>query len=279
MIIYKATNLVNGKIYIGQTNKTLEHRKYQHFNESSNKNRKNTHFYNALIKYGKDAFVFEVIDTASSQKELDEKERYWIAYYRSNEREYGYNKDEGGKSGGHKSEETKQKIGLTTKEKWTKEDSANRMLEGLRKGTVTWQEMCKNKRVLFVCPYCGKEEYLPPHLVRKKKACSFQCKKDHGGFREQSIYASSRAAESVHNKNIENKKIIKKDIENWCLKNANLVLNCPKNKIVPALTPLLKLIEDKYNIIDIRSLFVCFEVKNKKDFLHQLQTFLKENIC
>ena len=54
LIIYKATNLVNGKIYIGQTINTLEYRKNQHFREARCEKRKNIYFHNALNKYGED---------------------------------------------------------------------------------------------------------------------------------------------------------------------------------------------------------------------------------
>ena len=69
MIIYKVTNKVNGKIYIGQTVRTLEQRKWQHLDAA--KNGCKTHFYNAIRKYGEDNFVFEIIDEASSLEELN----------------------------------------------------------------------------------------------------------------------------------------------------------------------------------------------------------------
>ena len=99
MIIYKATSLIDGKVYIGQTIKTLQSRRAQHIRDAMNPKRRNVHFHNAIHKYGVDNFVFEKIDTAETQEELDSKERYWISFYRSNEREFGYNEDSGGKSG------------------------------------------------------------------------------------------------------------------------------------------------------------------------------------
>ena len=92
MIIYKVTNKVNGKIYIGQTVRTLEQRKWQHLDAA--KHGCKTHFYNAIRKYGEDNFVFEVIDEASSIQELNALERYYIAKF--NCIKEGYNMVDGG---------------------------------------------------------------------------------------------------------------------------------------------------------------------------------------
>ena len=88
MIIYKITNNENGKVYIGQTIRTLEERFNRHKNDALN-NILDTHFARAIRKYGKESFIIEVIDTANSQEELNQKEQYWIRFYNSvNE---GYN--------------------------------------------------------------------------------------------------------------------------------------------------------------------------------------------
>ena len=50
MLIYKITNTVNGKIYVGQTVRTLEERKWQHINTAKNGHK--NHLYNAMRKYG-----------------------------------------------------------------------------------------------------------------------------------------------------------------------------------------------------------------------------------
>lgn len=92
MIIYKVTNKVNGKCYIGQTIRTLEQRKWQHIDCA--KNGVKTHFYNAIRKYGEDNFIFEVIDEASTLEELNELERYYIKKYDCINN--GYNMVDGG---------------------------------------------------------------------------------------------------------------------------------------------------------------------------------------
>ena len=52
MIIYKATNKINGKVYIGQTINSLEHRKSGHEREARYQKETSVYFHNALLKYG-----------------------------------------------------------------------------------------------------------------------------------------------------------------------------------------------------------------------------------
>jgi group I intron endonuclease len=88
MCIYKITNVINNKIYIGQTVHTIQHRFQRHINDAINCNL-NTHFARAIRKYGKESFRIEIIDTTNSSEELTAKERYWIHFY--NSINYGYN--------------------------------------------------------------------------------------------------------------------------------------------------------------------------------------------
>lgn len=91
-IIYKATNLENGKVYIGQTIKSLETRKNVHYSKYSSC----VYFHNALMKYPKDSWTWEVIEQCDSREELDKKEIYWIAFYNSKNSAFGYNLTDGG---------------------------------------------------------------------------------------------------------------------------------------------------------------------------------------
>lgn len=92
--IYKITNLINNKVYIGQTIKTLEERWRAHL-WCANKN-DCKHLYQSIIKYGKENFSVEVIDNANDLDELNEKERYWVSYYNSLNPRLGYNNIDGG---------------------------------------------------------------------------------------------------------------------------------------------------------------------------------------
>jgi group I intron endonuclease len=81
MIIYKAENLVTGKIYIGQTKGSIESRSKKHIKGSSKPLLWKSAFLSSIRKHGGDNFVFSIVDTATTRKELDEKEKYWIAFY------------------------------------------------------------------------------------------------------------------------------------------------------------------------------------------------------
>lgn len=88
--IYKITNKQNQKVYIGQSI-NIQQRFYHHRKLTND----NNYFHRALKKYGKDNFNYEIIEKCS-QEQLDEREKYWIAFYQSNLREYGYNSTFGG---------------------------------------------------------------------------------------------------------------------------------------------------------------------------------------
>lgn len=81
-IIYKITNIINGKIYIGQTKNTLEHRWHQHIYDA-NHNRTNMPIHFAIAKYGVENFEIECIDTAETKEELNQKEINYIKQYHS----------------------------------------------------------------------------------------------------------------------------------------------------------------------------------------------------
>ena len=276
MIIYKVTNLVNNKIYIGQTINTLEYRKDQHFREAKSKRKNTVYFHNALNKHGFENFLFEEIDTANSQEELDEKERYWIKFYDSTNKEKGYNLDSGGHKGCVKSEETKNKIGLTTKQKWENPETAEKMRNGLLEGTET---MKKNaKKFPFTCPVCKKTFYYQKAVAENKKYCSNKCAAKDGSWK----IGVQKSSEMNHKRNLENKKIIKEQIVNW-VNNKETVLNCPYNKISTTLKDLRALLIKEYNIKDFRTIYICFEnVTNMKSLLDKLKEIAcvsKENVC
>ena len=91
MIIYKATNTINGKFYIGKTKGTLEKRIQSHKLAS---NKKKWLFYNAIKKYGFHNFKWEIIFECDDIDLLNKKEKEFISKNIN-----GYNIAEGGTGG------------------------------------------------------------------------------------------------------------------------------------------------------------------------------------
>ena len=94
--IYKTTNKLNNKVYIGQTIQKPIERFYQHCAKKCDKYILNMVIHKAIFKYGKDNFTFEVIEEVPKQQ-LNEREEYWIKYY--NSYTDGYNSTKGGQKG------------------------------------------------------------------------------------------------------------------------------------------------------------------------------------
>lgn len=96
--IYKITNLINGKVYIGQSGnpqqRWKEHCRLGTLTYINNKNR-HSHLYLAMKKDGIENFNFEIIEELT--EEYNEKEKYWIQYYNSFlDKSKGYNLTPGG---------------------------------------------------------------------------------------------------------------------------------------------------------------------------------------
>lgn len=90
--IYKITNDINNKIYIGQTSRDIDIR----FNEHCAETRGHSKLHNAIQKYGWTHFHIEEIEQVPLN-ELDKKEIYWINYFDSTNDKKGYNITLGGK--------------------------------------------------------------------------------------------------------------------------------------------------------------------------------------
>ena len=96
--IYKITNLINGKIYIGQSRRIeVRWKEEQAASQNVNSGAYNYLLSRAFRKYGLDNFSFEVIEVCNKE-ELNDREKYWIKYYHSFGSD-GYNQTPGGQGG------------------------------------------------------------------------------------------------------------------------------------------------------------------------------------
>lgn len=108
--VYKHTSPSN-KVYIGITCQEPEKRWKGGYGYLNNK-----HFTNAIKKYGWDNFTHEVLFTGLTKDEACQKEIELIAFYKSNQFDFGYNRSSGGESnkGWHHTEEARKKIGIAS---------------------------------------------------------------------------------------------------------------------------------------------------------------------
>ena len=159
MYIYKITNLINEKIYIG---KRVRHKDINSYYGSG------LIIKQAIKKYGKNNFKKEIIEYCNNKKKLNEREIYWIAKLKPK-----YNITKGGNGGDtlsnhpnldqlrskfghnkllgrHLSEETKRKMSESSKGKKVSEET-KRKISKANKGRISptkgykWTEEQKNK--------------------------------------------------------------------------------------------------------------------------------------
>lgn len=129
--IYKITNDINHKVYIGQTVQPLYGRWSMHKHRARCGYK--THLYSAMNKYGIDAFSIEEIEKCPNSI-LDDRERYWIRYY--NSYNSGYNETLGGQD---------------SKRMYVYEEICECLLNGEEKNTVAEKFHCSRKTVYNAC--------------------------------------------------------------------------------------------------------------------------------
>lgn len=92
--VYKITNLINGKIYIGRTERNLNQRFSGHVSGAKSGKRE-CYFARAIRKYGAKNFKIELIETNLTLEENKLRERYYISLFESDKKGKGYNLENG----------------------------------------------------------------------------------------------------------------------------------------------------------------------------------------
>ena len=105
--IYSIINIVNRKIYIGKTSKTIEQRWQSHV-DNANCNQR-FYFYRAIRKYGPELFKVEEIAAVDSEEMANVIEKFYIHYTKSYNKNFGYNGTMGGE-GVIPNDETRKKL-------------------------------------------------------------------------------------------------------------------------------------------------------------------------
>ena len=163
MLIYKATNTINQKSYVGKTENTFDKRKSDHLTDA--KRDKGFAFHSAIRKYGEENFVWEIVeDNITDDAVLNQKEEYYILLYESfGPRGYNMTKGGEGQKGWVPSEETRAKWSeqrkgkdpwnkgtakpkkvLTEEEKAARKADADRRRSETLKGIKTWNTGLKD---------------------------------------------------------------------------------------------------------------------------------------
>lgn len=174
-IVYKHTNKINGKVYIGQTYNLYERWRCQGKNYFSS-----IKFFNAIKKYGWNNFIHEVLYTNLNKEAADKLEKELIVKYNSIKN--GYNLKEGGSRGNLSQEsllkmskslkrgylehpERREKIGQKLRgRKGTKEESRKKSLSNRKSVLITLNEEIGSIR--FWCLKLGVSRYTAKEIYR-----------------------------------------------------------------------------------------------------------------
>lgn len=159
-------------------------------------------------------------------------------------------------------------------EKWANPEIAEKMLDGLKRGTQTVKERAKNNFVDYVCPVCKRSYKMKQWEINNRKACSPKCAANVGY--EKKLENIRKMTEINRLKKQQERYEIKEFIVTWSYDNKEVILNCPLNKIKGNLDPLLRLVEEEYHVKDIRSVMLCFNITSRKEFILYLRKLVED---
>ena len=166
--IYKIRNLINNKVYIGQSI-NIARRWKDHRSAINDETYKDYPLYKAIQKYGIENFEFSVIEECEKE-ELNEKEKYWISCYNSYNN--GYNQTKGGDGCSHPIKLTEKQVleiyerlkGTETMECIAADYGVTHpVISNINTGLlwvhkdISYPIRQRNKEKKFFCCDCGKE--------------------------------------------------------------------------------------------------------------------------
>lgn len=194
-IVYVITNLVNNKKYVGKTTKTFNERYrgsgvgisrvYGHIKQNLTGN---THLFTSILKYGFESFKVEIVFHSNFDYKLAQKEVELIKKYKSDNKDYGYNKTKGGDG-----------VVLSPRECFNKNnflDGINpRKIEKLIENSeITYEEIMNLVNEEIVIVYKGGEDkncfYLYSsvnNLMKGTRVGAKRGKKTHGDYIEKGV--------------------------------------------------------------------------------------------
>lgn len=250
-IVYKATNKINNKIYIGKTIQSLKRRKQIHIAIAKKGN--NYYFHRAIRKYGWDNFEWEILTETDSESKLNALEKFYIAAYRkmtilynmtdggegiNGENNYFFNKhfinEKNGMYGKHHSEETRKKISESLKGNipWNKgrpcTEEAKKKISKANKGKLSGE-----KHPLFGKPRSEEMKRKQSIAMRGRKLTEEHKRKisenhAHISGKDHPMYGKKGKKHPLYGKR--NLNLTKRNLENNPMKNIE-----SKNKMIQSL--------------------------------------------
>jgi group I intron endonuclease len=163
MYIYKTTNLLNGKFYIG---KRVYRKRDENWYLGSG-----IYLNRAIKKYGKENFKKEIIEWCNNKSHLSEREIYWISYFNATNLKIGYNLSLGG-DGGNVGAEAYIKIGNKLRGKKRPKEFGEKVSKALKGKPKSKEHIEKVRQALTGVPR--------PKEVVDKMAKSIKNKYDNG---------------------------------------------------------------------------------------------------
>lgn len=148
--IYAIINLINGKMYVGSS-VDMEYRWFsRHLNHLQKNKHENQHLQSSWNKYGEENFEIIILEKCDRSK-FKEREEYFMNFYFSWDRQYGYNKDRIVNENIERSEETRIKTIETKREKILERISnSSEKIDELRKQNKTWSEIAIEVNICFM---------------------------------------------------------------------------------------------------------------------------------
>jgi len=238
MLIYKITNAINNKSYIGQTTGSLSQRKRGH--KSMALNGSSLVIHRAIRKYGWDNFTWEILGKCGSKEKLDEMEFYYIKQFKTHiSHKQGYNLTFGGEHN-------------NAKENWENPKIRSKMINGIKNA---WNRPGFKEKMSRIHKESWTKERCQKQSILVKERC------------QDPLFKKAMSKRGKNNwKDPEYRKTItEKAKDNW--KNKDY-----RNKVIEGLKRSAHIIGDK-NSKD----YIITDMKGKETTIHNLKKWCRDH--
>ena len=174
--IYKIENLMNGKVYVGQTRVGFEKRLNEHLYALKKNTHNNDYLQRAWNKYSEENFSFSIIASCEI-KELDRLETEWISYYKKNN--LSYNLESGGNKNKRHSDYSLKKLSVASKRNWNNPEYSEKLrkifakIHGGKNNVRAKKVICIDTNEVFETMTAASERYSIP-VIGIHRVCSGQ---------------------------------------------------------------------------------------------------------